>query len=194
MECGVRPRGRDGELGTVRRERSPEAIAKVATWLEDQGLGRPAVTFRLRDWLISRQRYWGAPIPIIHCDEHGEVPVPQEDLPVELPGGRRLPAGRRVATREARPVREDDVSDVRPRRATRHRHDGHVRRLELVLLPLLLPERRGGPFRREAVERWPVSQYTGGIEHAILHLLYAGSSPRPCTTSESSRSSSRSRG
>ena len=96
-------------------ERSPGSIAKVASWLEEQGLGRPAVSFRLRDWLISRQRYWGAPIPIIHCERCGEVAVPEDQLPVELPDRRRLPAGRGVSARAQRGVREREVPLVRRR-------------------------------------------------------------------------------
>ena len=79
-------------------EPSPASIAKVSGWLGEQGIGEPAVTYRLRDWLISRQRYWGAPIPIIHCEEHGEVAVPLDE-PCRAAGRRRLPARRRVAAR-----------------------------------------------------------------------------------------------
>ena len=153
--------------------RSPESIGRVIDWLEEQGKGDGAVTFRLRDWLISRQRYWGAPIPIVHCPEHGEVAVPDDQLPVLLP---------------------DDV-DFRPGgESPLARHDGFVNTVCPVCgepakrdtdtmdtfvdsawyyYRYCSPYEASGPFDPAAVERWmPVDQYIGGVEHAILHLLY----------------------
>ena len=123
-------------------EPSPASIAKVSGWLGEQGIGEPAVTYRLRDWLISRQRYWGAPIPIIHCEEHGEVAVPLDELPVELPDDVDFqPGGESPLARHDRFVKT--TCPIWTRRAPRHGHDGHVRRLGLVLLPLLLARLRG---------------------------------------------------
>ncbi len=154
-------------------ERSPESIAKVAQWLEEQGLGRPAVTFRLRDWLISRQRYWGAPIPIIHCDEHGEVAVPEADLPVELPDDVDFqPGGVSPLARHDRFVKTACPKCGRDARRDTDTMDTFVDS-SWYFFRYCSPAYEDGPFRREDVERWPVSQYTGGVEHAILHLLYA---------------------
>jgi leucyl-tRNA synthetase len=154
-------------------ERSPASIAKVAQWLEEQELGRPAVTFRLRDWLISRQRYWGAPIPIIHCDEHGEVPVPEADLPVELPEDVDFrPGGESPLARHDRFVKTTCPKCGRDARRDTDTMDTFVDS-SWYFFRYCSPGYEEGPFRREDVERWPISQYTGGIEHAILHLLYA---------------------
>ena len=154
-------------------ERSPESIAKVAQWLEEQGLGRPAVTFRLRDWLISRQRYWGAPIPIIHCGEHGEVAVPEADLPVELPDDVDFqPGGMSPLARHDRFVKTTCPTCGRDARRDTDTMDTFVDS-SWYFFRYCSPAYADGPFRREDVERWPVSQYTGGVEHAILHLLYA---------------------
>jgi len=154
-------------------EPSPASIAKVAAWLEEQGLGGPAITFRLRDWLISRQRYWGAPIPIIHCDEHGEVPVPETDLPVELPEDVDFrPGGESPLARHDRFVKTTCPRCGRDARRDTDTMDTFVDS-SWYFFRYCSPGYEGGPFRREDVERWPVSQYTGGIEHAILHLLYA---------------------
>jgi leucyl-tRNA synthetase len=166
----------EGEMvnsGPFDGQRSPESIAKVAEWLEEQGLGRPAVTFRLRDWLISRQRYWGAPIPIIHCDEHGEVPVPEADLPVELPEDVDFrPGGESPLARHDRFVKTTCPTCGRDARRDTDTMDTFVDS-SWYFFRYCSPGYEEGPFRREDVERWPVSQYTGGIEHAILHLLYA---------------------
>src|SRR3954454_3951807 len=154
-------------------EHTPESIAKVIAWLEEQGRGKRAVSFRLRDWLISRQRYWGAPIPIIHCPEHGEVAVPDDQLPVELPyevdfqpGGdsplARHPTWKHVAcpTCGAEATRDPDTMDT-------------FVDSSWYFFRYCSPGYDEGPFRREDVDRWmPADQYTGGVEHAILHLLY----------------------
>jgi len=152
---------------------SPASIGKVVEWLQTEGRGRAAVNFRLRDWLISRQRYWGAPIPIVHCPEHGEVAVPDDQLPVLLPedvdfqpGGEsplaRHPTWKHVPcpTCGASATRDTDTMDT-------------FVDSSWYFFRYCSPGYEGGPFRREDVDRWmPANQYTGGVEHAILHLLY----------------------
>jgi leucyl-tRNA synthetase len=154
-------------------EPSPDAIAKVIDWLEAEGRGRAAVNFRLRDWLISRQRYWGAPIPIIHCREHGEVAVPDEQLPVLLPDdvdfqpGGESPLARHPTWKHvpcpicgADATRDTDTMDT-------------FVDSSWYFFRYCSPGYEDGPFRREDIDRWmPANQYTGGVEHAILHLLY----------------------
>jgi leucyl-tRNA synthetase len=154
-------------------EPSPASIGKVSAWLQEQGLGAPAVTFRLRDWLISRQRYWGAPIPIVHCEEHGEVPVPLDELPVELPDDVDFrPGGESPLARHDRFVKVPCPVCGRDARRDTDTMDTFVDS-SWYFFRYASPGYTDGPFRREDVERWPVNQYTGGIEHAILHLLYA---------------------
>ncbi|MFL5790018.1 MAG: leucine--tRNA ligase [Actinomycetota bacterium] len=154
-------------------ERSPASIGAVIDWLQAEGRGRAAVNFRLRDWLISRQRYWGAPIPIVHCPEHGEVAVPDDQLPVLLPddvdfqpGGEsplaRHPDWKHVTcpTCGAEATRDTDTMDT-------------FVDSSWYFFRYCSPGYADGPFRREDVDRWmPADQYTGGVEHAILHLLY----------------------
>ena len=151
---------------------APEGKRAIVAWLAERELGRSTVNYRLRDWLLSRQRYWGCPIPIVHCPQDGLVPVPDDQLPVELPDIRDYtPKGR--AAGHGRGLGARDVPEVRRRGSSRDGHDGHVRGLVLVLPALLRPGQRGGPGSA-ITDRWmPVDQYIGGVEHAILHLLYA---------------------
>ncbi len=127
-----------------------EALRAIVEWLEREGKGHASVNYRLRDWLVSRQRYWGCPIPIVYCEACGMVPVPEEDLPVRAAGRRRLPAQGPLAARGGRGLGAHQVPAVRRPGPARDRHDGHLRRLLLVLPALLRRDerRRGlGPQR-----------------------------------------------
>jgi leucyl-tRNA synthetase len=151
-----------------------DAKAAGIAWLKERGLGDAKVNYRLRDWLISRQRYWGCPIPVVYCSEHGAQTVPEEDLPVLLP---------------------DDVEFLPSGESPLRRHDGFLnttcpkcggpatRETDTMdtfvdsswyFLRFCDAQNGGAPFDPEKVARFmPVDQYIGGIEHAILHLLYA---------------------
>jgi leucyl-tRNA synthetase len=140
--------------------------------LAAQGAGRAAVNFRLRDWLISRQRYWGNPIPAIYCDHCGIVPVPEEDLPVVLPMDVDVAQGETLASRPA--FYEVDC----PRcGGPAHRETDTMDTFTCsswYYLRYTDPHNTTLPFAREKADAWmPVDQYIGGIEHAILHLLYS---------------------
>jgi leucyl-tRNA synthetase len=147
---------------------------EIVAWLTEQGKGEEAVTYRLRDWLISRQRYWGTPIPVIHCDRCGTVPVPEEDLPVLLPetvdyhGSGENPLNRDAAFLNVRcpecdgpAKRETDTMDT-------------FIDSSWYWFRYLSPNLPDGPVDEALAREWtPVDQYTGGAEHAVMHLLYS---------------------
>ncbi|MBU8849459.1 MAG: leucine--tRNA ligase [Desulfobacterales bacterium] len=154
---------------------SKEAMDAMTDWLEKKGRAKKTVSYRLRDWGISRQRYWGTPIPVIHCPDCGVVPVPESDLPIRLPedasllekGGSPLPdldyfakatcpeCGRQDAKRDT------DTMDT-------------FVESSWYYLRYCSPRYEDGMFDPEAVKYWaPVDQYIGGVEHAVLHLLYS---------------------
>src|SRR5919107_772952 len=159
----------DGFDGTP----SAEGKERVTAWLGERGAGEAAVTYRLHDWLISRQRYWGTPIPMIFCDECGVVPVPEEDLPVLLPEEAEF-----VPTGESPLKLDPDFYNIECPRcggpATRETDTMDTfMDSSWYQYRYLSPHYDGGPFDPEVGERWlPVDQYTGGIEHATMHLLY----------------------
>ena len=153
--------------------RSPESISEVIAWLEREGKGKASVSFRLRDWLISRQRYWGAPIPIIHCPEHGEVAVPEDQLPVLLPDDVDFrPGGESPLARNEGFVNVTCPTCGAPARRDTDTMDTFVDS-SWYYFRYCSPNDERRAFDPEAVARWmPVDQYVGGVEHAILHLLY----------------------
>lgn len=160
--------------GPFTGQRNREAMGDIVSYLKERGMGYGTVTYRLRDWGISRQRYWGTPIPIIYCKRCGTVPVPEEELPVVLPLDLDL------RTNGGSPLSHESSFYE----ATCPECEGKARRetdtmdtfveSSWYFLRYVSPKYRKEPFEKEKVEYWmPVDQYIGGIEHAILHLLYS---------------------
>ncbi len=152
-----------------------EAKARITDWLEAKGLGERTVNYRLRDWLLSRQRYWGCPIPIVHCDGCGEVPVPDDQLPVELPhlsGTDLAPKGTSPLAAATEWVETTCPSCGGPGRRDTDTMDTFVDS-SWYFLRYCSPGYTDGPYDPEAANRWmPAANYFGGAEHAVLHLLY----------------------
>jgi leucyl-tRNA synthetase len=152
------------------------AIQTITGILAERGLGKAAVNYRLRDWLVSRQRFWGAPIPILYCEGCGEVPVPEEDLPVRLPDLR----GQDLAPKGVSPLAAatEWVNTTCPKCGGPAKRDTDTMDTFVdsswYFLRYCSPGYTEGAFEVESVRRWsPVDLYVGGVEHAILHLLYS---------------------
>jgi len=177
-ETGIATPG-EGKLinsGPLNGLSKAEAIQKMIEILTENGTGKAAVNYRLRDWLVSRQRYWGTPIPIIHCPSCGEVPVPDDQLPVTLPDLR----GEALAPKGVSPLAsaEEWVNVDCPKCGGPAKRDTDTMDTFVdsswYFLRYCDPDYEDGPFNVEKVRTWcPVDQYVGGVEHAVLHLLYS---------------------
>ena len=177
-ETGIATTG-DGKLvnsGSLNGLSKDAAIAKIIEELAAKELGKAAKNYRLRDWLISRQRFWGTPIPIIHCDKCGEVPVPEDQLPVELPSATGLdlkPKGTSPLGAASDWVNVDCPKCGAPAKRDADTMDTFFDS-SWYFLRYTSTDRHDVAFDKKAVETWlPVDQYVGGVTHAILHLLYS---------------------
>jgi leucyl-tRNA synthetase len=177
VDCGDLPCADDGPLvnsGQFTGTPASEGKRAIVEWLEAEGIGEASINYRLRDWLLSRQRYWGCPIPVVYCDEHGIVPVPDDQLPVELPEVEDYaPKGRSPLA-----AAEDWVNTTCPKCGKPARRETDTMDTFVdsswYFLRYCDPHNDQAPFDRQIADYWmPVDQYIGGVEHAILHLLYA---------------------
>ena len=177
IECGDLPCTADGPMvnsGRFDGLNNREAYDQIIEWLESEGKGKSAVSYRLRDWLLSRQRYWGCPIPMLYCETDGLVPVPDDQLPVELPDiDDYKPKGKSPLAAATDWVNTTCPKCGGPARRETDTMDTFVDS-SWYFLRYCDPDNDQAPWDREAVDMWmPVDQYIGGIEHAILHLMYA---------------------
>ncbi|MBI5287549.1 MAG: leucine--tRNA ligase [Chloroflexi bacterium] len=149
------------------------AVATAIKYAEEQAFGKGAVTYRLRDWLISRQRMWGAPIPVIYCDDHDAVPVPEKDLPVLLPDDAEFcPTGESPLTYHQGFLNTTCPTCGKPAKRETDTMDTFMCS-SWYQMRYIDPHNEERPFSRELARKWlPVDQYTGGAEHAVMHLLY----------------------
>jgi leucyl-tRNA synthetase len=177
IDCGELPCTGDGPMvnsGRFDGKNNREAYEEIVDWLDSEGKGERTVNYRLRDWLLSRQRYWGCPIPIVHCDNDGMVPVPYEQLPVELPDIEDYaPQGKSPLA-----AAEDWVNTTCPQCGGPARRETDTMDTFVdsswYFLRYCDANNDQAPFDRAIVDDWmPVDQYIGGVEHAILHLMYA---------------------
>ncbi|MGM0462287.1 MAG: leucine--tRNA ligase [Fibrobacterota bacterium] len=161
------------DSGPFSGKHNRDSMADIISWLEDQGFGRKKVHYRLRDWLLSRQRYWGCPIPMVHCDSCGTVPVPQEDLPVRLPENVEFKSGGDSPLAYCDEfVHTTCPSCGKPARRETDTMDTFVDS-SWYYLRFCSPDNREAPFSSRDANYWcPVDIYIGGIEHATMHLIY----------------------
>ena len=177
-ETGVATTG-DGKLinsGSLNGLNKAEAIASINKQLEADGLGKSARNYRLRDWLVSRQRYWGTPIPIVHCEKCGEVPVPADQLPLTLPDAKGLDLKPKGQSPLAAATEWVNTSCPKCGAAALRDTDTMDTFVDSSWYFLRYPSstNHNEPFSRADIDTWlPVDQYVGGVTHAILHLLYS---------------------
>jgi leucyl-tRNA synthetase len=177
IDCGELPCTDDGPMvnsGRFDGLHNREAYEQIVDWLSSEGKGKSAVSYRLRDWLLSRQRYWGCPIPVVYCETDGIVAVPDDQLPVELPDVEDYaPKGRSPLA-----AAEDWVNTTCPKCGGPARRETDTMDTFVdsswYFLRYCDPRNDSAPWDRDVLKMWmPVVQYIGGVEHAILHLMYA---------------------